>query len=188
MKKIFILAAMAVMAGTMVTSCKSSKQPIEKGTVEIRIPFTGKEYQADANYFRTSQSGISPDLATAKKIALTNAKTELASNIQTVVKAVTENYSNQRAIVDKKEFENKFEENAILVVNQSLNDVKVIGDKVFKEKNNNYTHYIAIEMSKEILENKIANRILRDSKLQLEFDKQQFKKVFDEEMKKLENQ
>ncbi|GHV09663.1 hypothetical protein FACS1894162_0710 [Bacteroidia bacterium] len=64
-------------------------------------------------------------MATAKKIALTNAKAELASNIQSVVKAVTENYTNQ---------------------------------------------------------------IAKDSKLQLDFDKHQFQKVFDEEMKKFENQ
>jgi hypothetical protein len=188
MKKMMIFAAIAVCASVMLTGCHSSKQAIEKGAAEIEIPFTGKVYRSDTSYFRASQSGISPDLATAKKIALTNAKTELASNIQTKVKAVTEAYTNQRAIADRKEFENKFEENAILVVNQSLNDVRVIGDKVFQGTSNNYTYYIAIEMSKEILENKIAERILRDSKLQLEFDKQQFKKVFDEEMKKLENQ
>ncbi|MDR0833395.1 MAG: hypothetical protein LBN93_04310 [Candidatus Symbiothrix sp.] len=187
MKKILVLTAIAVCAGVMVTGCKSKKVAVEQGATEVVVPFADKEYRSTKDFFRATQSGISPNLATAKKIALTNAKTELASNVQTTVKTVTEAYTNQRSVADKQEFENKFEENAILVVNQSLNDVKIIGDKVFQNKNN-YTYYIAIEMSKEIIANKIADRISKDSKLQLDFDKQQFKKVFDEEMKKLDNQ
>jgi hypothetical protein len=188
MKKMFILAAMAVIVGTMVTGCKSSKPSVQKGTTEIEVPLSGKEYRSDKDHFRASQSGISPDLATAKKIALSNAKAELAGNIQSTVKAVTESYTNQRSVAEKQEFENKFEENARLVVNQSLNDVKIIGDKVFKEKSGKYTYYVAIEMNKAAIENNIADRISKDSKLQLDFDKHQFQKVFDEEMKKFENQ
>jgi hypothetical protein len=65
--------------------------------------------------------------------------------------------------------------------------VKVIGEKVFKEKDGKYTCYIAVEMSKEALATNIADRISKDAKLQLDFDKHQFKKAFDEEMEKFEN-
>jgi hypothetical protein len=188
MRKIMILAAIAVGASVMFTSCKSKKVSSEVGATEIVLPLSGKDYTSNKDFFRTTQLGKSPDLATAKKIALTNAKAELAANIQTTVKVVTENYTNQRTVADPQEFENKFEENARLVVNQSLNDVKIIGDKVFKEKDGKYTYYIAIEMSKEAVENNIADRIAKDAKLQLDFDKHQFQKVFDEEMEKFENQ
>jgi Flp pilus assembly CpaF family ATPase len=127
-------------------------------------------------------------LATAKKIALQNAKTELAANIQSTIKAVTDNYTNQISVADKQEFENKFEELQRAVVNQELNDVHVIGEKVFKEKDGKYTYYIAIEMSKESIEHNIADRISKDAKLKLDFDKFQYQKIFDEEMKKFENQ
>ncbi|GHT19667.1 hypothetical protein AGMMS4957_04430 [Bacteroidia bacterium] len=188
MKRMMILAAAAAVAGVMMGCGSAKKLSSETGATEVVIPLSGKEYQTDKNFFRATQSGKSPDLATSKKIALTNAKAELAGNIQSTVKAVTENYTNQRGVADKQEFENKFEENVRMVVNQNLNDVKIIGEKVFKEKDGKYTYYIAIEMSKEPVVNNIADRISKDAKLQLDFDKHQFQKVFDEEMKKFENQ
>jgi hypothetical protein len=81
-----------------------------------------------------------------------------------------------------------FDENARAVVYQMLNDVKIIGEKTFTEKDGKITYYIAIEMSKEQVVNSIADRISKDAKMQLDFDKHQYLKVFDEEMKKFENQ
>ncbi|MDR3226709.1 MAG: hypothetical protein LBT56_03450, partial [Prevotellaceae bacterium] len=60
-------------------------------------------------------------------------------------------------------------------------------EKTFPEKDGRITYYIAIEMSKELLVNNIANRISKDAKLQLDFDKHLFQKVFNEEMEKFEN-
>ncbi|MDR0694884.1 MAG: hypothetical protein LBF81_06265 [Prevotellaceae bacterium] len=185
--KHFFIAAMAIVASAAITGCKSTKS-VQSGSNEVSVPLSGSEYRTDKDYFRASQSGKSPDLATAKKIALQNAKTELAGNIQSLMKAVTENYTNQRTVADQQEFENKFEENARAVVNQTLNDVKVIGEKVFKEKDGKYTYYIAIEMSKEPVVNNVADRISKDAKLQLDFDKHQFQKIFNEEMEKFEAQ
>jgi hypothetical protein len=185
--KHFFIAVMAMFAGVTITGCGGAKSA-QSASTEVTVPLSGKEFQTDKDFFRASQSGKSPDLATAKKIALQNAKTELAGNIQSLIKAVTENYTNQRTVGDKQEFENKFEENARAVINQTLNDVKIIGEKVFKEKDGKYTYYVAIEMSKEPVVNKVADRISKDAKLQLDFDKHQFQKVFDEEMEKFEAQ
>jgi hypothetical protein len=185
-----VIAAFTVLAVyVMFSSCGAKKvASVQSNSNEVSVPLSSKEYRSDKEYFRATQSEVSPNLATAKKIALANAKTELGGNIQSVIKAVTENYTNQRTVSDKQEFENKFEENARVVVNQTLNDVKIIDDKVFKEKDGKYTYYIAIEMSKEPVTEKIADRIAKDAKLQLDFDKHQFQKVFDEEMEKFEKE
>jgi hypothetical protein len=186
-KKLALVAVAAIFGSVALTGCGGTKSA-QSASTEVTVPLSGKEFQTDKDFFRASQSGKSPDLATAKKIALQNAKAELAGNIQSVVKAVTENYTNQRTVGDKQEFENKFEENARAVVNQTLNDVRIIGEKVFKEKDGKHTYYVAIEMSKEPVVNNIADRISKDAKLQLDFDKHQFQKVFDEEMQKFEAQ
>jgi hypothetical protein len=186
-KKVLLVAAVAAMAGVVITGCGGTKS-VQSVSNEITVPLSGKEYRTDKDYFRATHSGKSPDLATAKKIALQNAKAGLAGDIQSTIKAVTENYTNQRTVGDKQEFENKFEENARAVVNQSLNDVRIIGEKTFKENDGKFTYYIAIEMSKEPVVNKIADRISKDAKLQLDFDKHQFQKVFDDEMQKFESQ
>jgi predicted NAD-dependent protein-ADP-ribosyltransferase YbiA (DUF1768 family) len=185
--KHFFIAVMALTVSVAMTSCKSTKS-VQSDSTEVSVPLSGKEYRTAKDYFRASQSGKSPDLATAKKIALENAKTELAGNIQSIVKAVIENYTNQRTVADRQEFENKFEEYAREVVRQQLNDIKIIGEKVFKEKDGKYTYYVAVEMSKEPVINNVADRISKDAKLQLDFDKYQSRKIFDEEMEKFEAQ
>ena len=166
-------------------SCKSTKSISETtSSEEITLPFSDSKYQTDKDYFRAIQSGLSPDLATAKKIALQNAKTELASNVQTIIKAVTDNYTNQRTVGNRMEFENKFEELSRQVTNQKLTNVRVMGEKTFQEKDGRYTYWVAIEMPKEELLNDISSEISKDEKMQLDFDKYQYEKILEQEMEK----
>ena len=168
--------------------CKSTKSIAETTNAEeIKLPLSESKYQTDKDYFRAVQSGLSPDLATAKKIALQNAKTELASNVQTVIKAVTDNYTNQRTVGNKMEFENKFEELSRQVTNQKLTNIKVLGEKSFREQDGRYTYWVAIEMPKDELLDDISSEISKDEKMQLDFDKYQFEKILEQEMEKFEN-
>jgi hypothetical protein len=171
----------------MLFSCKSSKSltKVNKST-PVEIPLSGKQYQTDKDFFRAKQSGNSPDLATAKKIALQNSKDELAGSIKTIVKNTTDQYTSQRTFADKKEFENRFEERILSSRIQELNDVKIIGEQVLKEKDGTYTYWIAIETSKLSVQNNLQKQISSDEKLQLDYDKAEFMKIFDAEMDKLE--
>src|ERR1700710_1945270 len=77
-------------------SCKSKKSIAQTtGAVEITVPFSGNDYSSDKDNFRAKSSGNSPDLTTSKKIALQNAKSEMAGLIQTTIKKVTDQYTNQ---------------------------------------------------------------------------------------------
>jgi hypothetical protein len=169
-------------------SCKSKKgTPIEKqnGSVEIAVPFSSKEFQSDKENFRASASGKSPDLTTAKKIALQNAKSEMASLIQTTVKKVTDQYTNQRQIGNTQEFSNKFEELAREVTNQQLTDVRIIGTRNFQESDNSYTVWVAIEANKQTILNGFEKSIGSNQKLQQDYDKKKFEEIFNQEMDKL---
>ncbi|MGE0568655.1 MAG: hypothetical protein AB7O73_11955 [Bacteroidia bacterium] len=186
MKKanLLFIPAIAVLA---LTGCKSKKQPIQKetGAVEITVPFSSKEYRSDENAFRAKQMGKSPDLATAKKIAFQNAKSELAGNIQSTIKRVTDQYTNQRTVGNAQEYENKFEEMAREVVKLQISNVKEIGEKIFKEPDGSYSYWIAIEAGKKEVFDKMDSKISSDAKLKLDYDKMKFQKIFDEEMKKM---
>ncbi|HNW68614.1 MAG TPA: hypothetical protein PKK66_07185 [Bacteroidales bacterium] len=192
MKKLNVVLVAVMAALVMMTACKTAKQgptttyQKEESATEVVIPFSDKQYQTDKDNFRAKNSGKSPDMATAKKIALMNAKTELAAAIQSVIKSVTEQYTNQRSVADAQEYENKFEEIARMVVNQQLNDVRTIGEKLFKESDGKYTYWVAIEMPKDAVQKALCEKISADSKLQLDFDKHQFEKTFNEEMQKFE--
>ena len=169
-----------------VSSCKTP-QKLEKttGAVEITVPFSDSKYKTDKDFFRAKQMGKSQDLATSKKIALQNAKSEMAGNIKAIVKRVTDQYTNQRTVGDKQDFENKFEELAREVVDQTLTDVRVMDEKIFKETDGRYSYWAAIETSKQSILDGVAAKISKNEKLQLDYDKKKFEDVFNSEMEKM---
>lgn len=177
-----------LLAVTSIIGCKS-KQTVTKatGSTEIKVPFSESKYKTDKNFFRAVQSGTSPDMATAKKIAMVNAKSELASSIQTTVKVVTDNYTNQRSFANKQEFENKFEELSRQVTNQMLSNVVIMDEKMLKDENDKYTSWLAIEMSKDEVLKNLTDQISNEEKLQIDFDKYQYEKIFNQEMGKFNN-
>ena len=182
------LLLIPVAAAVMLAGCKSKKStPVQKetGAVEISVPFSSKEFRSDENNFRSKQVGKSPDIATAKKIAFQNAKAEMAGNINSTVKRVTDQYTNQRTVGNTQEFENKFEELAREVVNMEMSNVKEIGEKIFKEPDGGYSYWIAIEANKKDVFDKLDAKISGDAKLKLDYDKQKFQQIFDAEMKKM---
>lgn len=180
-------AAILVIALSM-SACKSKKgTPIEKqtGAIEISVPFSTKEYSSDKENFRAKSSGNSPDMTTSKKIALQNAKSEMAGLIQTTVKKVTEQYTNQRQVSSTQEFSNKFEELSREVTNQQLVDVRIIGEKIFKEANNTFTYWVAIEANKQAILEGIDKGISGNKKIEQDYDKKKFEEIFNQEMEKL---
>ena len=158
----------------------------QTGAKEIETPLTGKEYWSNKEFFRAKSSGKSPDMATAKKIALNNAKSEIAGLIKSTIKSLTDNYTNQRSVANAQDFENKFENLTREVVNQELADISIIGEKVFQQKDNTYEYWVAIEISKEALLSGITNRVSKDAKLQIDYDKKKFGDMMDQEMQKNE--
>jgi hypothetical protein len=194
MKTIKLLAIPVLALAITTTSCKSKKNkatPIAKqeGLIEISTPFDSKEYRSDEENFRSKQSGKSPDLATAKKIAYQNARAEMAGNINATVKRVTDQYTNQRTIGNKQEFENKFEELAREVVNLEMSNVRELGQKTFQDPSDKaYIVWIALEANKKSVFDKIDARISSDSKLKQDYDKKKFQEIFDAEMKQMAEQ
>jgi hypothetical protein len=184
-KTIITLSALML----LVASCGSPKS-LQKatGSTEIEVPFQGKDYSSNKDVFRAKNVGKSPDLATAKKIALLNAKSEMASNINSLIKKVAEQYVNQRSVGNKQEYESKFEENVREVVDLTMKDVVVFAEKTFKELDGSYSYWVAIEMNKANLIEGISNKISKNEALKLDYDKMKFEQIFNEEMRKMENQ
>lgn len=192
MKKTLSIAALVFMACLLCTSCKTSQKPTGQSydkaeeSVEINLPFSGKEYQSNGKYFRAVNQGKSPDMATAKKIAMANAITEIGTRMQNTVKAVTSQYTNQRNVADAVNFEKKFEDLSRIVVNQITQNVDVIGEKCFKGSDGQYTYWIVLETEKDQVIKKMTSAVSNNAELKLDFDEYMYSKIFDEEMKKFE--
>ncbi|MFZ4671936.1 MAG: hypothetical protein ACOYLT_07985 [Flavobacterium sp.] len=184
--KNLIIPSLMIAMVLSATSCKTP-QNIEKttGAVEISVPFSDSKYKTDKDYFRAKNIGKSIDLATSKKIALQNAKSELAGNIQSIMKAVTDQYRNSSKVDDKENFENKFEELSRDVVNQTLTDVRIMDEKIFKETDGKYSYWVAIETSKQSILEGVTAKVSKNEKLQLDYDKKKFEEVFNSEMEKM---
>jgi len=190
MKKITLILAGIISIALLATSCKTREkaEPVSKvtGDVEVAIPFTGKEYRSDDNYFRGTNNGKSMDMSTAKKMAMLNAQRDIAQAVQVLLKSVSDQYTNQKQISDVQEFEQKFNDYTRTVAQQTMNDVRVMDEKVFKGSDGKFTYYVALEMPKDAVAKAMADKLSKDAKTQLDFDEYQFKKIFDEEMKKFE--
>jgi hypothetical protein len=188
MKKILYLTLVSASLVLLNTSCGGPKKmEATEDSQEVILPLSGKEFQSDKEFYRAKASGKSPDIATAKKIALNNAKAEVAGLISSKIKTVTDNYTNQRSVADAQDFESKFETMTREVVNQQLVDVSIIGEKLFK-KGSTYDYWIGIEVSKKSILEGINNGITKNQKLAIDYDKKKFEEIYNAEMEKMDAQ
>ena len=128
-------------------------------------------------------------LETAKKKAMSNCRNYIASNINTTVKAVTDNYVNSRTYNNVEEVEEKFEFLSREVVKQELSGLKVICEvptKKMVDGKETYTFYMAMELSGADLLSKMNEKISKDESLKIDYDYEKFKETFNEEMGKME--
>ena len=185
-----IVTFLAVVLSVVVMSSCGSPKSIQSatGAEEVSLPFSESKYKTDKEHFRARQSGKSPDLAMSKKIALQNAKAELARNIKEIFKVVTSQYSNQRSVGTNQEYENKVEEQIVSSLNEALTEVAIIEEKAFKEKDGTFTYWIVVEKSKSTILDGASKKISSESKLQLDYDKKKFEEIFNNEMEKLSKQ
>jgi hypothetical protein len=194
MKKSVLNCKIAIVAILFLTisinSCKSTKNVSVKkqGETLIEVYCSGNEYFSDKEYFRANSIGESIDQVISKKKALSNAKQELASSIQTTIKSCTDNYLKSLELNNVEEVEESYEGNNREVVKQKLNGIRTICEKVTKTDEGKYKTYIAIELSGEEILTEMNKRLSKDSKTRIDYDYEKYKKTFDEEMKKLEDE
>ena len=61
----------------------------------------------------------------------------------------------------------------------------MVDEKVFKETDGKYSYWVAIETSKQAILDGVSDKISKNQKLQLDYDKKKFEEVFNSEMDKL---
>ena len=192
--KIASIAFMGLMLVGGLSACKSKKKAAEAakpptGETEVKVLCSGPEFFTDEKNFRANNLGESMDQATAKKKALSNARADMASAINTQVKSVIDNYVNSREMNNKEEIAERFEGLTREVVDQKLTGTRTICEKMMKvEGSGNYKCYVAIELSAQDLLAAYNERLSKDDKLKIDYDYEKFKETFDKEMEKLGKQ
>lgn len=183
MKKMSVFLA-ATCLGLMFSACGSSQKVANSGDLEVIVPCSGPEYESNDEFFRANGMGLSTDMSIAKKKALSNVRELIAQNVEATVKSVVDNYYSSYQNGERDESKQRFEGMARTAANQTLKGVRTICEKTMKAPDGNYKVYIAMEMKASNILDAISSQIKDDEKLRTDFEYEQFKKVFEEEMSK----
>ncbi len=181
----FTLAAFAL---ATIVSCGKKNKTVDppKDEVEVNIPCSGPDYWTDKNNFRANALGESIDRMTAKKKAMSNARAQMAADIQTTMKVVGDNYVNSTEFNNKEEITETFQENARTVVDQVISGTSTICEKTTMNKTTGkYTTYVAIELNSDELVSKYNERLSSDERIKAEYNYEKFKETFEKEMAKI---
>ncbi|WP_291861533.1 hypothetical protein [Marinilabilia sp.] len=185
--RILIVAAFSLILMGSISSCKSKKKVTAKseiGDVIEELPCEDKG-KSDKNYFRASAMSTSSDLSLAKEKALLLAKQRLVTLINSNTKSVTDRYVNEREIGDAAEFEQKFENMTREVADETINNIVVTCEKASVTEEGKYHGFVSIEVHRDDVLKGIDKRISNDDKLQLDYDKQKFQEIFEDEMEQM---
>jgi len=190
MKTLVNVSARAIIVGVLaigLASCSGSRKATKQtvGTIIKDLPCQ-KDGRSDKKYFRAYADAKSQNLNMARTKALTQAKANLASVINTTIKTVNDNYMNERQFDNKLEFEAKFESLTREVVKQELSNIEVICEQQSVTKDGLYNKFIAIQIDKSSLVEAVESKLSKDQKLQVDYDKMKYQEVLDKEMEKLE--
>lgn len=188
-KTISRAALLVLLTGAVMTGCKKKKEvQAPEGEVRISEYCAGPEYFSNDEFFRANGLGESMDQATAKKKALSNARADLASAINTTIKGTIDNYVNSREFNNKEEVEERFEGLTREVINQELKGTKTICQEAVRvTATNGYKYYVAIELSGQELLGAMNSRLGKDERLKIDYDYEKFKETFEKEMENLKN-
>ena len=180
-----LFLSLAVIIG--ISSCKTTTTvKKEEGFKEIKIPCQN-EGRSDKKNYRADASAKSSNMQASREKALLAAKQRLAGFINSKIKSVTDRYLNETEVADRSNFEQKFENLTREVVNQTLVDVKITCEKTGSIDGGKYQTFIAIEASKVAIKDGISNSLSNNDKIQVDYDKQKFEEIYNQEMEKLEN-
>lgn len=190
-KGIINILILSVFIYTFISCGSSKKIAMEKQSAslgeEVMIPCSDEEYHTDKEYFRATGIGLSTDLSTSKQKANLNASANLAASINKLIKRVADQYVNEREVADKGEFSRKFEEITREVVKQEIINLAIVCSKTFN-KEGKYTTYMAVEVNRSEVVDKVENKLSKDEKINQDFEKMKFEKILDKEMDEFSKQ
>lgn len=182
--KTFIFYASLILLGLLTVNCGSSKK-VAQGEQEVIVPCSGEGYISGHGYIRASENIIDFDMSQAKKRALFEARAEIATQLGTLVKRVTDGYSksiNQNA--DGNTIK-RFEDRALMVVKQKLGATTVICDKMMKTPDGKYHAYVCVELDAKTMAEEVAKEISQDDELRIDFQYEKYKKTFEKELNEM---
>lgn len=184
MKTNYVLIVAILTVGVLMASCGGPKQAPSvvqlNQETEVSVPCDDKV--TDKEFFRGFGVGQSKDINTARSKARMAANTELAGSISTLIKRVAEKYVNDAGQVPA-DYAETFEELGKEVIQQQLSNVSVACNKTVQNQTDKmYKVYMATEARRDEVFATLERNAAANKKLETIFNREKFRKHFDEEM------
>jgi hypothetical protein len=155
---------------------------------KVKEPFRGNAYESNNRFFRSTGKGESSQDNIALGKANSEAKSQLASQVNTTMKQVTDQYLGQTENERAADVADKFQSLAREVMNTDLADIRKIGqEKYFNKKTKVYTVFVAYEIKKNAMFRFMKKQAKTDQKID-ERQQEIIQKILDEELKKAEDE
>lgn len=131
---------------------------------QVKEPFSSSKYESTKRYWRAVGKGSSKDDNIAKSKADLQAKKEIAQQVQTRMKVVSDQYFSDTETLNSEEVNDKFQSLAREVTNTQIADLRKIGEEKYFN-GENYTVYIAYEIHKKQMLRFVKKKAKVDSKI-----------------------
>ena len=194
MKKISLFLGAALMS-LAVASCGSSKAVVEttpapQPVIQTLPDEPCSEFLSTSDIFRATGQHVAKgdrQIQFAYDQAAIAARAELASQIETTIKSVNDKYVNSYTVNDANDFKERIENMMRAIVNQELKFAPVVCKKrALGTEAGTIICYVAVEIPVANILNGITSSIANDERLRVDYEYEKYKKVFDEEMGKLQ--
>jgi hypothetical protein len=134
---------------------------------KVKEPFTGAKYESNNRFFRATGKGVSIKDNIARGKADIEAKNQLAGQVSTTMRNVTDQYLGQTDNAQNADIADKFQSLTRQVMNTSLADLRKIGEEKYYN-GEDYTVFIAYEIKKNAMFRFMKKQAKTDSKIDKE--------------------
>jgi hypothetical protein len=162
-----------------------NKQANPAGT-RVKQPFSGSKYESNNAWFRGTGMGASSKQNIARGKADSEARSQVASQVGTNMRAVTDQYLGQTENTNARDVADKFQSLVREVMNTELADLRKIGEETYlNETTKEYTVYVAYEIKKNAMFRFMKKQARADAKVS-EQELKVMDEILDQEIKKAE--
>ena len=177
------ILAIAGLALLSVPACKSGKKTTAAGT-KVEMPFTGNKYESNNRFFRGTGTGVSVKQNIARSKSDLEAKQQLAAQVGTNVRAVTDQYLGQTENAQAADVADKFQSLVREVMDTQIGDLRKIDEEVRQNQTTQeYTVYTAYEIKKNAMFRFLKKQAQTNQKLD-DAARKRIEEILDEEIKK----
>ncbi len=151
---------------------------------KVNEPFQGNAYESNNRFWRGTGKGASSQDNIARGKADIEAKAQLAGQVNTTMKQVTDQYLGQTENAEAADVADKFQSLVRAVMNTSIADLRKMGEKkFFNEEKKEYTVFIAYEIKKNAMLRFMKKQAKVEEKI-TERQRDLIEKIIDEEIAK----